>query len=121
MDAVTVDRPVAPGVLSPIQAYLDDLHDRFREERGGAVAHYIPELGRADPEAFGLCIAATDGRVYEAGDTRRPFTIQSMSKPFTYGLALHDRGRAEVLARIGVEPSGDAFNEISLEAGTGRP
>jgi glutaminase len=44
-----------------------------------------------------------------------------MSKPFTYGLALHDRGRAEVLARIGVEPSGDAFNEISLEAGTGRP
>ncbi len=50
-----------------------------------------------------------------------PFTIQSISKPFVYGLALEDRGKPAVLARVGVEPTGDAFNEISLESGTGRP
>jgi glutaminase len=85
------------------------------------VATYIPELARADPSWFGISLATADGHVYEVGDTRVPFTIQSISKPFVYGLALEDRGKAAVLARIGVEPTGDAFNEISLEPGTGRP
>ena len=87
----------------------------------GEVATYIPELAKADPRWFGICIATVDGHVYEVGDTRQPFTIQSISKPFVYGLALEDRGKPAVLERIGVEPTGDAFNEISLEAGTGRP
>ena len=59
--------------------------------------------------------------MYEAGDSRVPFTIQSISKPFTYGLALADRGIEAVDAKVGVEPSGDAFNEISLDRETGRP
>uniref|UniRef100_UPI00397DA7D5 glutaminase n=1 Tax=Salmonella sp. SAL4448 TaxID=3159903 RepID=UPI00397DA7D5 len=49
------------------------------------------------------------------------FTIQSISKPFAYALALRDRGLDRVLESVGVEPSGDAFNEISLEPDTGRP
>ena len=63
---------------------------------------------------FGICIATVEGAVYEAGDTRAPFTIQSMSKPLTYGLALERLGTDAVRSRIGVEPSGDAFNEISI-------
>ena len=70
---------------------------------------------------FGLVIATVDGHVYEVGATRQPFTIQSISKPLTYGLALEDRGGDAVRQAIGVEPSGDAFNSISLEPGTGRP
>ena len=50
-----------------------------------------------------------------------PFTIQSISKPFVYALALDDAGVDGVLARVGVEPSGEAYNAISLEPGTGRP
>ena len=38
------------------------------------------------------------------GDSRQPFTIQSVSKPFTYGLALQEHGEDKVLAKIGVEP-----------------
>jgi glutaminase len=110
-----------PATTSPIQRYLERVHAAFLPERGGAVADYIPELARADPDAFGICIASADGHVYEVGDTRVPFTIQSMSKPFTYGLALEDRGLAAVLEKVGVEPSGDAFNEISLAPGSGRP
>jgi glutaminase len=105
----------------PIQSYLEQLHARFRDLNDGAVASYIPELAKADPRWFGTCIATTDGRSYEVGDTRQPFTIQSISKPFVYGLALEDRGRDAVLAKIGVEPTGDAFNSISLEPGSGRP
>ena len=106
---------------SPIQAYLERLHERHKGLCEGEVANYIPELAKADPNAFSICLTTTDGRVYEVGDSRWPFTIQSISKPLTYGLALDDRGLDAVLAKIGVEPTGDAFNSISLEPGTGRP
>jgi len=106
---------------SPVERYLSALHERFRSLEDGVVATYIPELGKADPRWFGLCIATIDGHVYEVGDARQPFTIQSISKPFVYGLALEDRGKQSVLERIGVEPTGEAFNEISLEPGSGRP
>ena len=106
---------------SPVQQYLNQLYERLRPLRDGIVATYIPELAGAEPDGFAICVATMDGYVYEVGDSRRPFTIQSMSKPFVYGLALEDRGKPAVLQRIGVEPTGDAFNEISLERNTGRP
>jgi glutaminase len=106
---------------SPIEAYLHDLHARYRDLNTGTVADYIPELGKADPKSFGICVATIDGHVYEVGDTQLPFTIQSISKPFVYGLALGDRGKQAVIEKISVEPTGDAFNEISLAPDTGRP
>jgi glutaminase len=87
----------------------------------GEVATYIPELAKANPDWFAICLATNDGHLYEIGDSEQPFTIQSISQPFVYGLALEDRSRDAVLRRIGVEPTGDAFNAISLESGSGRP
>ncbi len=112
---------VKARVDSPVQQYLEALHRRVAELRDGDLASYIPELTRADPEWFGIAIATVDGQVYQVGDSRQPFTIQSVSKPFVYGLALADLGVEQVLAKVGVEPSGEAFNSISLEPGTGRP
>ncbi|MDO8214181.1 glutaminase A [Conexibacter sp. CPCC 206217] len=106
---------------SPIDDYLHELLRRCRAQDGGAVADYIPELARADPELTGICLATIDGHVYEVGDTRVPFTIQSTSKPFAYAMALEDAGPAAVAAKIDVEPSGDAFNSISLDPVSGRP
>ncbi|HVR93871.1 MAG TPA: glutaminase, partial [Casimicrobiaceae bacterium] len=106
---------------SPILDYLDSLRARFGELSEGNVATYIPELARADPDEFGICIATRDGFVYEVGDSRRLFSIQSISKPLTYGLALEQNGEDSVLAKIGVEPSGDAFNAVSLRPQTGAP
>jgi len=106
---------------SPIQRYLERLHAAYLPLREGEVATYIPELAKADPNAFGICLATTDGHVYEVGESREPFTIQSISKPFAYGLALEDRGPERVLAKVGVEPSGEAFNSIRLSPGGGRP
>jgi glutaminase len=111
----------ASAITSPIHDYLNELHDRYAALREGHVATYIPELAKANPDWFGICLVTTGGHVYELGDSRQPFTLQSISKPFVYGLALEDNTRAEVLKKIGVEPTGDAFNAISLEPGTGRP
>lgn len=116
----TPPRASAAGT-SPVQAYLEALLERFRPLRDGEVATYIPELAKVEADGFGIVVATVDGQVYEVGDSRVPFTIQSVSKPLAYGVALEDQGAARVAQAVGVEPSGEAFNSISLEPGTGRP
>jgi len=104
------------GARTPLLRFLDHCHREFSAENGGAVADYIPELGKADPDHFGISLATIDGHVYEVGDSRIPFTIQSMSKPFVFALALDTLGAERVERSIGVEPSGDPFNSIRLNA-----
>lgn len=104
-----------------LQAAIEALHHRYQSLTDGNVATYIPELGKADPNAFGISIVTDEGRVFEAGDSDRPFTLQSISKPFTFGMALEEFGDKEVAKHVGVEPSGDAFNAIQLQDGTNRP
>ncbi|WUN35690.1 glutaminase A [Kitasatospora sp. NBC_00315] len=102
-------------------AALADLYRRLRTLDEGEVAAYIPELARADRAGFGLALVSMDGHRYEAGEASEPFTLQSVSKPFVYALALAELGLDEVSRWVGAEPSGEAFNAISLEEGTGRP
>ena len=106
---------------SPIPSYLDEVLQSVAADRTGVLANYIPELAEADPERLGASIAMVDGELYASGDTDSLFTIQSISKPFVYALALADRGFERVLDKVGVEPSGEPFNEISLEDSSGRP
>lgn len=106
---------------TPIPAYLAEVLDVARPQDSGAPADYIPELAAADPERLGAAIATTTGAVYAAGDAEVEFSIQSISKPFAYALALLERGEERVMAAVGVEASGEAFNELSLEEGTNRP
>jgi glutaminase len=98
-----------------VQRYLDRIREEHAGVAKGALADYIPELASVDPNGFGVSLSSSDGFVYESGDARTEFTIQSISKPFTYALALDRIGPAAVDARIGVEPSGEAFNEISVD------
>lgn len=106
---------------SPIPSYLDEVLQSVAADRTGVLANYIPELAEVDPERLGASIAMVDGELYASGDTDSLFTIQSISKPFVYALALADRGFERVLDKVGVEPSGEPFNEISLEDSSGRP
>ncbi len=108
------------GDDAPIKAFLRELYDAYAPVTEGEVASYIPELAKTDPDLFGICVATSDGRIFEVGASRQKFTIQSASKPFTYGLALDMVGATAVHERVGVEPTGDSFNSIVLEA-DGRP
>ena len=104
---------------SPVDAYLASVHAAHLPDLRGDVYERPPDVVRADPDAFGICLATIDGHLYEAGDTRTDFGIESISKTFTYALALADRGLEAVDEKIDVEPSGEAFYEISL--GRDRP
>jgi len=104
-----------------IQELLGELHASFSGVREGRVADYIPELAKACPDDFGIVIATSGGRIYEIGDTRKEFTIQSISKPFIYALALKMLSFDVMASKIDVEPSGEAFNAISLDPDSGKP
>ncbi len=107
--------------VQPPRHLLHDVLERVRFLRDGELASYIPQLATADPEGLGIAAVSVEGTLYTAGDAEVPFTIQSVSKPFIYALALQVNGIEELATRVGVEPSGEPFNAISLEETTGRP
>ena len=81
----------------------------------GEVANYIPALAKADPNMFGVSICTIDGQQYSQGDTKVLFGVQSCMKPINYAIALETRGYDKVFEHIGIEPSGQAFNEMVLD------
>ncbi len=101
-----------PKSMTDIEACLECVHRDVLELRDGEVASYIPELAKVDPELLAVAICTVDGEVASIGDDRHELTLQSLSKPFVYGRALELLGPEAVRGRLGVEPSGDAFDAI---------
>ncbi len=114
-----MDAPAKPTDLQPlVDAVLCDAE----AYRGlGDVATYIPALAQVDPQKMAIAIALGDGSTFAAGDADEPFSIQSISKVFTLGLAL-GQVKAALWNHVGREPSGSPFNSIvQLEAEKGKP
>ena len=109
------------STILEIEKIVQQIHEKYRHVDDGDVATYIPELSKANPNHFGICLATADGRVVRAGDWDHEFTVQSICKPFALQMALEEHGRDRTLQHVGVEPSGDAFNSIELEPKTMRP
>ena len=110
--------------LKPLdcQSLVDRVAAAAADQVGeGAVAEYIPALAQVPIDRFGLALATVDGGLYCAGDAHERFSLQSVSK--VYSLALVTALDAAVLSgRVGVEPSGNAFNSlIQLEYEHGIP
>jgi glutaminase len=116
-------------IVNRINRRLDELYRRHlslhEDEAVGyyesGAGYHKPEILGEEQKLFSICLATTDGKVFVAGDHDRPFALQSISKMFVYGLALETCGRERVLARVGVEPSGDAFNSIVFDERHNRP
>lgn len=109
------------SAAAPFRTTLQELHAKHRGNLDGRVADYIPELALARPEWFGVSVVTADGQSFDVGDHDQLFSIQSVSKPFVFGQALDDHGRDVVLAKVGVEPTGEAFNAIVLDEASNRP
>jgi glutaminase len=104
-----------PAPEDPISRSLEALRGELMSVEDGEVASYFPELAKADRRHLAIAIATPDGRVFAVGDAEVLFTIQSVSQPFAYGHAFACYGRAAVLEKVGVEPTGDPFNSIVLD------
>jgi len=101
------------GPLGEIQDLLQWIHARHEGNLEGVVADYIPELAKVAPDQFGAAVATQAGDVVEVGDATSPFTIQSISKAFTFAILLKLVGREETYRLVGVQPSSDPFNSIT--------
>jgi glutaminase len=109
------------SAAAPMRTILRELYEKYLPMREGRIADYIPELAKASPDSFGICVVTKDGQIFTVGDCQQQFTIQSISKPFVFGLAMEMHGRDAVLAKVGVEPTGEAFNAIVLDELSNRP
>ncbi|RKT33290.1 L-glutaminase [Microbacterium sp. AG1240] len=99
---------------------LEALRERVLPETGGAVDESIPQLADAGPDLCGIAVVLDDGTVRASAQADVAFGVQSAVKPFLFALALLDTD-GEALDRIGIEPTGEAFDAIKLESHTGRP
>ncbi|GAA1183635.1 hypothetical protein GCM10009584_27120 [Ornithinimicrobium humiphilum] len=109
-----------PSDDDDLTAYLEELLERVRDQDDGE-PHELPVHAETDLDRLAVAVVDVDGRVWSAGDAEHRYPIQSMSKAVVYGLAIDSVGMDEVLRHIDVEPSGDAFNRISLDDGSNRP
>lgn len=108
--------------MTDIQQLITQLHAQHAKEPVDITAKDTSiRLVNANPHWFAIAVVTVDGEIYKAGDCDQLFPIQSMSKPFTYGMALEDHGRDYLLAHIGVEPTGQRYNAIVLDEPRGRP
>lgn len=104
-------KTILDEIYKEVTPYLND----------GRVANYIPALGSVNPNQFGMTLTLFDGTQYSVGDADTLFSIQSISKVFTFTLALNIYGKS-LYKRIDIEPSGNPFNSlVQLEYENGRP
>ncbi len=104
------------------QKILEEIYTEIKPHIGkGKVADYIPELAKVDANQFAMSIVTIDGKSYSIGEYEKRFSIQSISKLFTFTMALHMYSR-KLYKRVGVEPSGTPFNSlVQLEYEQGIP
>ncbi len=107
----TQSSPVAPN-HARVETAVREAYEKFRSDTGGKNADYIPYLAQVDSKLFGVAIVTTDNQVFELGDVKYSFSIQSISKVYTLALAMEEIGPDKVFQRIGSEPTGRAFNSV---------
>ena len=108
--------------MNNYQDILDEIFEQIKPFlKEGKVADYIPALAKVDPDQFAMSITMFDGTNYHVGCSEKKFSIQSISKVFTFTKALNIYGK-ELYHRVGREPSGNPFNSlVQLEYESGVP
>lgn len=97
--------------------------DLAREEiPKGEVASYIPELSKMDAHQLGVCVYPLTGEKICMGDYDVRFTMQSVSKVLMLIVGLEICGLNEVFSKVGMEPSGEAFDSlVELDVNDSKP
>jgi glutaminase len=122
-----VDRPHAlhpagdPGYVSTgrlpsrqrVQSLVDEAYERCRSNSEGQTSQVYPALARVDADLFGICLVATSGMTWMAGDVQRAFTIMSVSKPYVFALVCELIGPDVARQMLGVNSTGLPFNSLA--------
>jgi glutaminase len=124
VSAQTRRSPVAPN-RERVEAAVREAYEKFRSDTSGKNADYIPYLAQVDSKLFGISVVTVDNQIFELGDVKYSFSIQSISKVYTLAMAMEELGYDKVFQRIGSEPTGRAFNSVTavveMPTHTGNP
>lgn len=110
--AVSSRVPAAGAAADPVQQALQEAHKKYKGLKEGKNADYIPALAEVPSKLFGISLVTVDGKVYDEGDVKPLFSIQSISKVFTAALVLQESGEQAIEDNIGVDATGQPFNSI---------
>jgi glutaminase len=114
-DEETTPPQVSTGDLprpDVVREVVTEAYERYRTNRDGVVADYIPVLAGASEDWFGISVVGTQGRSFEIGDVGTAFSIQSVSKPFVFALVCEAIGYGEARHRLGVNSTGFPFDSL---------
>jgi glutaminase len=106
---------VSTGQLPPdelVSRLVNEAYHRFKTVDTGQNAQHYPALARVPRHLFGICVAATRGVLFAAGDVDHELTIMSVAKPFVFALVCQALGAQEVRAKIGVNATGLPFDSV---------
>lgn len=96
-----------------VRALVSEAYERYRSNTEGEISRVYPALAAAQSDLFGVCLVATDGRTFVAGDAEHEFAIMSVSKPFVFALICQELGPDEARRRLGVNATGLPFDSVA--------
>jgi len=112
MQPITLQSTAAQPATSDLQRVVNEAYAKFKDDKSGKNADYIPYLASVPSNLFAVVIVTADGQVFSAGDIDYAFSIQSCSKVFTMAQVMQESGEEAVFKKIGVEPTGMPFNSV---------
>ena len=95
------------------QSLVDQAYNNYRLDNNGKNADYIPALARVNPNYYGIALITVDGKIYQAGDSKVKFPLESLAKVFTLALVMQQSGGVEVLNKLGANATGLPFNSVT--------
>lgn len=95
-----------------LQTAVNEAYTRYKDEKGGRNASYIPYLNNVDSNLFAIAVSLPGGEIIEAGDCSYRLGIESISKVATALLVLKDYGANTIMDMIGADATGMPFNSI---------
>lgn len=96
-----------------VEQLMHDAYERYRTNSEGQNSQVYPALARAPSDLFGICLVATNGKVYSVGDTEQEFTLMSISKPFIFALVCQVIGPEKAWELLGANSTGLPFNSLA--------
>lgn len=113
-----IERAVKCDFIIPdFSSFTDEfiqIYNKLTQLKQGELANYIPQLAKVDPNLWSASVCTVDGQIFSAGDHDHKFCVESAGKPVSYAIALEYLGEDIVHQHVGKEPSGQSFNELTL-------
>ena len=93
-------------------AVINEAFNLYKNEKSGKNADYIPYLDKVNSDMYGIVLVTTEGQVYQIGETKFEFGIESIEKVFTLCMAMEIVGDSVILQKVGADQTGLPFNSV---------